>query len=134
MDKKTKIKTIRFAFKTFKREFVEYYLDHKIPDWRELEPEWQSIFQLPPGDPERWARDEEPKDIAKYFNKWRKLPQERIESQDEEKYNIEVLPTLVVINNGVEISRFSGNLLFQLNVKKKEVQAKIDSIIISKFE
>jgi hypothetical protein len=52
----------------------------------------------------------------------------------QEKYNIEVLPTLVVINNGVEISRFSGNLLFQLNVKKKEVQAKIDSIIISKFE
>jgi hypothetical protein len=52
----------------------------------------------------------------------------------QEKYNIEVLPTLVVINNGVEICRFSGNLLFQLNVKKKEVQAKIDSIIISKFE
>jgi thioredoxin-like negative regulator of GroEL len=52
----------------------------------------------------------------------------------QEKYNIEVLPTLVVINNGVEISRFTGNLLFQLNVKKKEVQAKIDSIIISKFE
>ena len=52
----------------------------------------------------------------------------------QEKYNIEVLPTLVVINNGVEICRFTGNLLFQLNVKKKEVQAKIDSIIISKFE
>ena len=52
----------------------------------------------------------------------------------QEKYNIEVLPTLVLINNGVEICRFTGNLLFQLNVKKKEVQAKIDSIIISKFE
>lgn len=52
----------------------------------------------------------------------------------QEKYDIEVLPTLVVINNGVEISRFTGNILFQLNVKKQEVQAKIDSIIISKFE
>mgnify|MGYP003113536610 FL=1 len=52
----------------------------------------------------------------------------------QEKYNIEVLPTLVVINNSQEICRFTGNLLFQLNVKKKEVQAKIDSIIISKFE
>lgn len=52
----------------------------------------------------------------------------------QEKYDIEVLPTLVVINNGVEITRFTGNILFQLNVKKQEVQAKIDSIIISKFE
>ena len=52
----------------------------------------------------------------------------------QEKYNIEVLPTLVVINNGVEICRFTANLLFKLNVEKKEVQAKIDSIIISKFE
>jgi thioredoxin-like negative regulator of GroEL len=52
----------------------------------------------------------------------------------QEKYNIEVLPTLIVFNNSQEVCRFTGNLLFQLNVKKKEVQAKIDSIIISKFE
>ena len=52
----------------------------------------------------------------------------------QDKYNIDVLPTLVVINNSQEVCRFSGNLLFQLNVNKKEVQAKIDSIIISKFE
>ena len=51
-----------------------------------------------------------------------------------EKYNVEVLPTLIVFNNSQEICRFKGNLLFQLNVKKKEVQAKIDSIVISKFE
>ena len=51
----------------------------------------------------------------------------------QEKYNIEVLPTLILFNNSVEICRFKGNLLFQLNVEKKEVQAKIDSIIISKF-
>ena len=52
----------------------------------------------------------------------------------QEKYNIEVLPTLVVINNSQEVCRFTGNLLFQLNVNKKQVQEKIDSIIISKFE
>jgi thioredoxin-like negative regulator of GroEL len=51
-----------------------------------------------------------------------------------EKYNIEVLPTIVLFNNSEEVCRFKANLLFQLNVKKKEVQAKIDSIIISKFE
>jgi hypothetical protein len=52
----------------------------------------------------------------------------------QDKYNIEVLPTLVVINNSNEVCRFTGNLLFQLNVEKNEVQAKIDSIIISKFK
>lgn len=51
----------------------------------------------------------------------------------QEKYNVEVLPTLIVFNNSKEICRFKGNLLFQLTVKKKEVQAKIDSIIINKF-
>ena len=52
----------------------------------------------------------------------------------QDKYNIEVLPTLVVINNSQEVCRFKGDLLFRLNVNKNEVQAKIDSIIISKFE
>ena len=52
----------------------------------------------------------------------------------QDKHNIEVLPTLVVFNNSQEICRFTGNLLFQLNVEKNEVQAKIDSIIISKFK
>ena len=52
----------------------------------------------------------------------------------QEKYNIEVLPTLVVFKNSNEVCRFTGNLLFKLSVSKKEVQSKIDSIIISKFE
>tara|TARA_R110002020_G_scaffold119205_8_gene272103 strand:+ start:3806 stop:4159 length:354 start_codon:yes stop_codon:yes gene_type:complete len=51
-----------------------------------------------------------------------------------DKYNIEVLPTLVIFHNNEEITRFNGNLLFKLGVKKKEVQTKVDSIIISKFQ
>ena len=51
----------------------------------------------------------------------------------QEKYNIEVLPTLIVFNNAKEVCRFKGNLLFQLTTKKSEIQTKIDSIIISKF-
>ena len=50
-----------------------------------------------------------------------------------EKYNIKVLPTIIVFNNAKEVCRFKGNLLFQLTTKKKEVQTKIDSIIINKF-
>ena len=52
----------------------------------------------------------------------------------QDKHKVEVLPTLVVFNNSEEVCRFTGNLLFKLNVDKNEVQAKIDSIIISKFE
>ena len=52
----------------------------------------------------------------------------------QDKHKVEVLPTLVVFNNSEEVCRFTGNLLFKLNVDKNKVQAKIDSIIISKFE
>ena len=50
-----------------------------------------------------------------------------------ESFNIKVLPTIIVINNNEEIKRFKGNLMFQLDVEKKEIQAVVDSIIISKF-
>jgi hypothetical protein len=50
-----------------------------------------------------------------------------------DRFQIDVLPTLILINNQKEIFRWNGNLLFQLTTKKNEVQTKIDSIIISKF-
>jgi thioredoxin-like negative regulator of GroEL len=50
-----------------------------------------------------------------------------------ESYKIKVLPTIIVFNKKEEIKRFKGNLMFQLNVKKQEIQAVIDSVIISKF-
>ena len=50
-----------------------------------------------------------------------------------EFYKIKVLPTIIVINNNEEIKRFKGNLMFQLDVEKKEIQAVVDSVIISKF-
>jgi len=50
-----------------------------------------------------------------------------------ERFKVDVLPTLILIHKGQEVSRFNGNLLFQLTTKKNEVQTKIDSIIISKF-
>ena len=45
-----------------------------------------------------------------------------------------VVPTIVVFNNGVETNRFEANIMFQLEVSKKDVQAKVDSIILSKFQ
>ena len=50
-----------------------------------------------------------------------------------ERFEVDVLPTIILIHKGQEVCRFNGNLLFQLTTKKSEVQTKIDSIIISKF-
>ena len=50
-----------------------------------------------------------------------------------ESYKIKVLPTIIVFNKTEEIVRFKGNLMFKLDVDKQEIQAVIDSIIISKF-
>ena len=48
-------------------------------------------------------------------------------------FEISVLPTIIVFNKKEEIVRYKGNLLFQLDVDKQEIQAVVDSIIISKF-
>ena len=50
-----------------------------------------------------------------------------------ESYRIKVLPTIIVFNKKEEVKRFKGDLMFSLNVEKQEIQAVIDSIIISKF-
>jgi thioredoxin-related protein len=50
-----------------------------------------------------------------------------------ESYKIKVLPTIIVFNKTEQIKRFTGNLMFKLDVEKKEIQAVIDSITISKF-
>jgi len=50
-----------------------------------------------------------------------------------ESYEIKVLPTIIVFNKKEQICRYKGNLLFKLDVDKQEIQAVVDSIIISKF-
>ena len=50
-----------------------------------------------------------------------------------ESYKIKVLPTIIVFNKTEIIKSWKGNLMFQLDVEKKEIQAIVDSIIISKF-
>lgn len=50
-----------------------------------------------------------------------------------ESYKIKVLPTIIVFNKTEQIKIFTGNLMFKLDVEKKEIQAVIDSITIFKF-
>jgi|TARA_R110002012_G_scaffold254616_1_gene433690 thioredoxin-like negative regulator of GroEL len=50
-----------------------------------------------------------------------------------ESYKIKVLPTIIVFNKKEQIKIWKGDLLFKLDVDKQEIQAVVDSIIISKF-
>ncbi|QDP49381.1 MAG: hypothetical protein Tp164SUR323001_3 [Prokaryotic dsDNA virus sp.] len=50
-----------------------------------------------------------------------------------ESYKIRVLPTIIIFNKTEEIKRYKGNLLFELDIQKQDIQAIIDSIVISKY-
>ena len=49
------------------------------------------------------------------------------------KYKIVVVPTIVIYNEGEEVSRFQANIMMQMEATKKEVQNKIDEIIMESF-
>jgi len=56
-----------------------------------------------------------------------------LESQAASDYNISVLPTVIVFNNGQEVKRFEGNISFKLCPKRtpKKIQKEINNIIKS---
>jgi len=52
----------------------------------------------------------------------------------QEKHNIFAVPTIIILDNDVEIARFEANIMMQLEVTKKEIQNTIDQIYLAKFE
>ena len=48
-------------------------------------------------------------------------------------YKIVVVPTLVVFQDGEEVARFQANIMMKLEATKKEVQEKIDEILMEDF-
>ena len=44
------------------------------------------------------------------------------------------IPTVIILDNGVEFQRFSPNIMMQLSATKKEVQSVIDEITLNKFQ
>ena len=58
-----------------------------------------------------------------------------IKTSTAEDYNIKVLPTIIVFNNGEEIKRFEGNIKFQLCEVETplKVQKIIDKLLVNKF-
>ena len=49
------------------------------------------------------------------------------------KYEIAIVPTIVVFDDGEEVKRFQADISFKMVATRKEVQEYIDELIISKF-
>ena len=54
-------------------------------------------------------------------------------NDNQKKYQIAVVPTIVIFDDGEEVKRFQADLSFKLVATRKEVQDYIDELIISKF-
>ena len=53
------------------------------------------------------------------------------------KYNVKVVPTIIIYDKGKEKKRFEGNLMFQMcpeSFSIRKVQKNIDKLLYSKFE
>jgi len=48
-------------------------------------------------------------------------------------YKIVVVPTIVIYNGGEEIHRFQANIMMEMEATQKEVQEKIDEILMEDF-
>ena len=57
-----------------------------------------------------------------------------IEQNDNQtKYEIAIVPTIVVFDDGEEVKRFQADISFKMVATRKEIQEYIDELIISKF-
>jgi len=55
------------------------------------------------------------------------------ENDNQTKYQIAVVPTIIVFDDGEEVKRFQADLSFKMVATREEVQDYIDELIISKF-
>ena len=73
---------------------------------------------------------------VKWFNKLRDCEKKELlieEDNNQIKYKIAVVPTIIILDDGEEIKRFQADLSFKMVATKEEVQEYIEEIIISKF-
>ena len=54
-------------------------------------------------------------------------------NDNQKKYSIAVVPTIIIFDEGEEVKRFQADLSFKLLATRKEIQNYIDELIISKF-
>ena len=55
------------------------------------------------------------------------------EDNNQLEYQIAVVPTIVVFDDGEEVKRFQADISFKMVATRKEIQEYIDELIISKF-
>ena len=49
------------------------------------------------------------------------------------KYKIVVIPTILIFNGEEEVARYQANIMMQMESTQKEIQGKIDEIIMEAF-
>ena len=55
------------------------------------------------------------------------------EGDCQKKYQIAIVPTIVIFDDGEEVKRFQADLSFKMLATKEEIQTYIDELIMSKF-
>ena len=55
------------------------------------------------------------------------------EGDCQKKYQIAVVPTIVIFDDGQEVKRFQADISFAMVATRKEIQDYIDELIMSKF-
>ena len=71
-----------------------------------------------------------------WFNKLTDIEKETMDIGDgdcQKKYQIAIVPTIVIFKDGEEVKRFQADLSFKLLATRKEIQETIDEIIMSDF-
>ena len=49
------------------------------------------------------------------------------------EYGVVSVPTIVIFNNGEERYRFQANVSFQLTTPRKDIQEKVDQVVMERF-
>ena len=73
---------------------------------------------------------------VKWFNKLSDVNKKVLSIDDEKiqkKYEIFIVPTIIVFDEGKEVKRFQADLSFEMVATREEIQEYIDELIISKF-
>ena len=73
---------------------------------------------------------------VEWFNKLSDVTKKTLSIDDEDiqkKYEIFIVPTIIVFDEDEEVKRFQADLSFEMVATKEEIQEYIDELIISKF-
>ncbi len=54
--------------------------------------------------------------------------------EQQEKYDILAVPTIIVFDNSIEVARFEANIMMELDITIDDLQNAIDKIYLTKFE